>query len=303
MLNFTGRRAFRLILALALVAVFVPAMAVAQESAPGTPLTIVFSPVEEIEPGHEWGDAQGIFHLRGAVNREAVSGDIEGMATTAFGGDFMITGECNEEFCESLVYQWVEVDIVTDGGGWSGRTVLVFAEGEAAEPPAVRAILIGYGANAGKALLIDQVLDSSDDGSITFGGYLLEQAGPIGGVNLHYDLCFTGEGTAAGGFLMRAPFEDAGNIDASFTPVGAPEPSAIFGDMTFTSTRGELHALFVEYVVGANGHNIGAFVLLGGTGDYAGLYGFGRVVERVDFTGEDGCAGPSGYWLGESYGS
>lgn len=92
-------------------------------------------------------------------------------------------------------------------------------------------------------------------------------------------------------------------MDASFVAVGGPAPGIVIGEITFSGEHGEFRVAFVEraFPGGAN-HNIGKFTLLGGTGAYDGLYGYGQVVQAAVF-GQDGtCDGPKGYWIGEAFG-
>lgn len=288
-------------LAIALLAAL-PALTASAHDAPlGDAVTITVTPIETLEAPREWTDAQGIYHVRGEVRLESVSGDITGTATTTFNDDDVL-GECNEESCEGAFYSWVDVDIDTDDGGWSGRVVVTGSFSAEGEEFTVRGILTGRGANGGQAILLDEPVGFGEDESVTMAGHLLTQSGPVGDINLRYDLCFAGPGSAAGGFVMNGPAEGSGSASATFGLAGAPAPGAIYGDIVFASERGEIHGTFVEFAIDGGG-NIGAFVLTGGTGDYEGLYGFGKVIENVSFGAADTCDGAKGYWIGEVYGS
>jgi hypothetical protein len=266
------------------------------------PVTITITTMEELNPGVEWTDADGTAHFRGAVSLEEVSGDIQGTATNTFNGDFVITGECNEEFCEGLFLGWVELQIESEGGGWSGQAGYVTPE---TGFESIHGQLVGHGAYAGQRILIDTFVGDTDD-SITLSGLLLNNAGAKAGVSILFDACFTGYDEitgnvmVSGGFLMSGPAEDSGSMNAVVTPVGVPETAVVYGDVTFSGTHGELYGALITASVGSgDAQGLGTFMLLGGTGVYEGVYGFGKAFETVVST--SACEGVQGQWLGESF--
>ena len=297
------RRLAHVLIALILGAGLIPlASASAQDDGdvPGTPVTVTFTTVDIAQPGKEWEDAAGNYHLRDEVTSEVASGDIEGTGSVTINGDFLITGECNEEFCEGEFHGWVDISISNETGGWNGYAGFVTG---AEVYDSFRGVLTGNGDNAGKIIYLDTVVEETED-ALTASGHLIERGIRPAGVNIHYDGCFSGDDTVNGGFLMSGPQEGSGSLDASFVAAGAPVPGAIYGKITFSGQHGELRGAFVvtSYPGGAN-HGIGKFVLLGGTGAYEGLYGYGKVVETAVFGQPGTCDGPKGYWIGEAFGS
>jgi hypothetical protein len=297
LLNLNRRRLARLSLAIALIVGALPfvtpvAAQEAEGDGPLTPVTLTFTIVEEPDPGQEWVDAEGNFHFRGGIEIDTVSGSIEGDATLTLDGDGMLT--------EGVTYLTVTLDITDENGGWDGHAGLIMV-GEY-EEQSIGAMLIGRGDNAGKVIAIDTIV-FEEEGSITLSGQMLTMERPTVGVNFNYDLCFTGTNTASGGFLAYAPYSDAGSASAEFHTVGAPAPRVIFGNLTFQSERGTLNAMLVETNIEGTPHNFGSMMLMGGTGDYANLYGWGYTNETVSFGEDGGCAGPSGDFIGEAFGS
>lgn len=295
LLKLNRRRLARLSLAIALIVgalPFVTPVAAQEADGPLTPVTITFTTVEETDPGQEWADAEGNFHFRGGVEVDTVSGAIEGDATLTMDDDFIVS--------EGAFHLTVTVNITTENGSWDGYAALSSAA-DSEDAPSARAMLIGRGENAGKVIALDTVT-GQDETSITFSGQMLTMGKPVVGVNLNYDLCFTGPDSAAGGFISYAPHSDSGSVSATFNAVGAPAPRVIVGDLTFQSERGTLNAMIVEAAHEGTSQNYGYFMLMGGTGDYADLYGWGHTHETVSFGEDGGCAGPSGNFIGEAFG-
>lgn len=303
-----GRRLVRGVIALLVLGGLLPfgVVAGAQEERadfPGTPVTVTFTTVEVLDPGHEWAGADGTFHVRDQIEVNSVSGDINGTAMITISGDFVITGECTDEFCEGEFLGWVKADVETDSGGWTGDLGFV-AVGESGYSE-FRGMLVGNGANAGSLIYIDTFVDETD-AAITLSGYRVERGARPEGMRLRYDGCFAGfdgnGGTVGGGFIMSSPRDDAGALDASFTAIGLQTPAVVFGDMTFTGSHGTLTGVFVEAeAAGGADFGVGTFIMTGGTGAYEGLYGYGRVIERAVFEQSGTCDGPKGYWIGETF--
>lgn len=293
LLKLNRRRLARLSLAIALIIgalPFVTPVAAQDAESPLAPVTLTFTIVEEPDPGIEWMDAEGNFHFRGGIEIDTVSGAIEGDATLKFDGDGMLT--------EGLTYLTVTLDITDENGGWDGYAGLTMVDEY--EEQSVGAMLIGRGGNAGKVIAIDTIV-MEEEGTITLSGQMLTMERPTIGVNFNYDLCFTGPDSASGGFLAYAPYSDAGAASAEFQAVGAPAPRVIVGNLTFQTERGTLNAMLVETNAEGTPHNFGYMMLMGGTGDYANLYGWGHTKETVSFGEDGGCAGPSGKFIGEAF--
>ena len=296
----------RLLITLVLVAGLLPAAVSAQDDGAGGPLTpvsVTSTIVEVLDPGQEWTDAEGNFHLRGEVTLEEFTGDIEGMATITFNGDAVITGECNEEECEGVFHAYATIDVVTENGSWDGHVGFVsdfFDDEEGPGEILARALLVGRGENGGKVMLFDTIImGGEDEDVVTLTGQMLTLSKPIGGVTLNYSACFSGPDTVSGGWIGHGQAEDSGSVSASFTAVGAPTTALVFGEVTFTGARGTINGMFMN--AASNQYTIGHFVLLGGTGDYEHLYGYGKVIETIQTGGP--CAngaGPQGTWIGQA---
>ena len=187
-LNRGHRRLSHLLIALILAAGLTPLAGVGaqqDDGVPGTPVTVTFTTVDIAQPGKEWEDAEGNYHLRDEVTSEVASGDIEGTGSVTINGDFVITGECNEEFCEGEFHGWVDISISNETGGWNGYTGFVTgAEGY----DSIRGVLTGKGDNAGKLIYLDAVVEETED-VLTASGHLIERGIRPAGVKIHYDGC------------------------------------------------------------------------------------------------------------------
>jgi len=274
----------------------------AAEHNAATPVTVTFKSLEELDPGQFWTGADGVDHLRGQVTLEEVSGAITGMATNTINGDFLITGECTEDDCEGIFFAWLDISIESEGGSWTGRAGFISDE---TDYVSIQGQLVGHGAYAGQRVVLNEVIDETDE-DITLTGYLLNNAGAKAGANILWDACITGydeatgDVTVSGGFLMSGPAKDSGAMNAVVTPVGIPDTAVVYGDVTFSGAHGELYGAFIAAAVGSgDGQEFGTFVLLGGTGAYEGVYGFGKAFETVGAS--NACDGVQGQWIGESF--
>lgn len=261
------------------------AAASSHHTATRTPVTFTSTVVEVLDEGEEWVDEAGIFHFRGSIQEEAVTGDITGTATITFNGDFEPVGECTEESCPAFFSFWGRVEVEGEDGGWVGTYVSFGSDVPGEEFFADSLVLRGTGANAHKSIVAQSA--GEDEASITFEGVMSTLATPIVGLNTSVRLCADPEDFSfGGGFLSSGAVEGAGGATGEFLVGGGPwtHTYAVAGTLTLTDENG---TLTIAFGGGAQdnyaptfeaSHVFGHFVILEGTGDYAELYGSGRFI-------------------------
>jgi hypothetical protein len=244
-------------------------------------IMVVFTFVENTDPGREWTDASG-FHARGITNIEQVSGAIEGDA------DIVI----NVDGTEDTAHVWVEITVRSEAGWWDG----LYVQTAGPDGMVTRAILTGHGDFAGQAVLLDTVVEETET-DLTLSGRRLVTTLPVEGFTLNHSLCLTGLSSIAGTTLGTGPVPGHADTSLEFMLVGLGETSALAGEAQFSDEHGSLHALWVEEVSPHGG--VGKIVLLGGSGAYEHVYGVGH--HRGTLIQTSGCAsgiGVRAVWLG-----
>ena len=92
--------------------------------------------------------------------------------------------------------------------------------------------------------------------------------------------------------------DDSGSWAADY-PVLIPG-SATFGESVITTAHGTVNSVLMLDSNGSTRN--GYFMLLGGTGEYEHLYGFGIVrTSAYESAHCPGGSGAGGYWIGQAY--
>lgn len=276
---------FVMLLTLLLSAIPLTAAASTHHTATRTDVTFTSTVVEVLDEGEEWVDEAGLFHLRGAVQQEEVSGDISGTAIITFNGDFEPVGECTEDSCPAYFSFWARIEVTGEDGGWVGTYVSFGSDVPGEEFFADSLVLRGTGGNAHNSIVAQST--GEDESSITFEGILSTMATPIVGLNTSVRLCADPEDFSfGGGFLSTGAIEGAGGATGEFLVGGGPwtHTYAVAGTVTLTDEHGTVTIAFSGGVQDnytetfEASHVFGHFVILEGTGDYAELYGSGRLI-------------------------
>lgn len=275
---------FVLLLGLAPVGV---ATAANHHTSSRTEISFTSTPVEILVPGEETYDESGVGHFRGEVVRDEVTGDISGEAIITFNGDFVPGPSCdpaNLDTCfEGEFSSWGSVVITDENGVWEGDFLMMesFFEGE--EPSSFsKIILAGRGGNAGKSIVADITFPEEGDAAI-FTGTLLTVGAPAFGLNMLSQTCFNPETFGlSGAFISSGAVESSGSATVDIFEEGGSEGTyryGLFVQLTFTNDLGSMTIqLLGETQDHAETHvGWGHWLIVGGTGAYAELYGHGKV--------------------------
>lgn len=288
------RPASRLAIVAALVIGVLPFAALADHhEATRTDASFTSTLVEVIEPGEEWVDDAGIFHLRGETHAEEVSGDIAGAAVVGVNVDFLAAGECTEESCPGYTEVWGTIHVTGETGWWEGRFTQSFSDVPGDEYAFTSIAMHGHGDAAGQSF-IGQFVES-DESSVAVEGTISTMATPISNLNLNVTVC-AADGPWTGGYLSTGAIDGSGQAEGLFTGSGTQWTHTynLTGAIVLTNEHGTVE---LGFVAGAQdtasstesaSHAFGQFVITGGTGAYAELFGHGRVVGSA--TGLAQCA-------------
>jgi hypothetical protein len=256
--------------------------------------TMVTTDVIEEGEARDNGD---VFELRGAVIEEAVSGDITGTAIVTQNGNLWEVGECTDDFCPLAIDSWMELRITDENGTWDGQ--MAFQIDDSIESEFGKVFLIGRGGNSGKAIYGDMTFLYDEDNTTQITGYMTTLVMPQQGVRFLYDGCCLPPAQTAGHVrLATGTSTDSGDWHAEY-PLLIPG-YATFGESTISTAKGTIESVLMLQNAGSN--RVGYFMLLGGTGDYENLYGFG-IVRTAAYDSsycEDG-AGAGGHWIGRAF--
>lgn len=249
-----------------------------------------------LDEGESW-ETETTFDLRGLVTEEAVDGDIVGTATITMNGAFTAAGECTEESCPGTTVSWSDVRITDETGTWSGQMAFELDDISGEETGYI--FLIGRGGNSGKAITGELAFLDDEDGAAQVTGHVLTAMKPSQGVRFLYDGCFVPPAETVGHVRMTiGNSTDSGEWHAHYPLV--IDGRASYGESSITTSNGTVDSVLMLQNAGSN--RIGYFMLLGGTGEYENLYGFGTVRTAAYDSAycEDG-AGAGGYWIGSAY--
>jgi len=291
--TFRLRRPALVLALVALIAGLLPFGAAAEDrhTATRTPITFTSAYADTLDPGREWIDADGIIHMRGGLELQNVSGDLNGVLTLALNGDFEPMGECTELGCPGFLSAWATITVTTEDGGWEGTYVMMAAEFGEDSFFMDRLVLRGTGANAGQSIVAESVND--DENGITFEGTLATLALPLDGINTSARLCLDPEsGAFTGGFLSSGALSGAGaaSADVLVTGVQTTDSYGVAGTLVLTDERGSLTVAFAgmaQDVINTDiytAHVFGHFVVVEGAGAYAELYASGRLIAAASDT-------------------
>lgn len=287
----SGNRVRSLMIAFVLLLGLMPVGAVLaadNHTSSRTDIEFTTTPVEVLEPGEEWVDEAGHGHFRGMVERDEVTGDITGEAIITTNGDFVpgpscVPGDINNCF-EGEFSGWGSIVITDQNGTWTGDYLLVenFLEGE--EPFAFgKVILAGKGGNAGKSIVADLGYpEDGDEDAVILTGTLSTLGVPATGINMHTQLCLNPETfELAGAFTSTGAIESSGSSTSLFIEGGTQwtDQYGLYVELVFTDDHGSMTIQLLGQTQDTATTHVGwgQFVIVGGTGAYADLYGQGNV--------------------------
>ena len=294
------RRFPRLAMLLVIVVAMLPFGSVAIAADADSPylagITFKMVTTEVLDEGESW-ETETTFDLRGLVTEEAVDGDIVGTATITMNGTFTAAGECTDEACPGTTVSWSDLRITDENGTWSGQMAFELNDVTGEETGYV--FLIGRGGNSGKAITGDLAFLDDEDGAAQVTGRVVTTILPSQGVRFLYDGCFLPPAETAGHVRMTiGNSTDSGEWYAHYPLV--IDGQATYGESTITTDNGTIDSVLMLQNAGQN--RIGYFMLLGGTGEYENLYGFGTVrTAAYDSAYCENGAGAGGYWIGRAY--
>lgn len=245
----------------------------------------------------EWWETETTFDLRGSVTEEAVSGDITGTALITMNGSMNFPNGCDDDGCPATIDSWSDIAITDENGTWDGQ--LSFQIDEIDDTEIGKIFLIGRGGNAGKAIYGDMAFLDDEDGAAEVTGTVATLNKPAQGVRFHYDGCFLPPADTAGHVRITAGTStDSGDWHATY-PLLIPGYST-FGESSISTAKGTIDSVLMLRSIETN--RVGYFMLLGGTGEYENLYGFGIVrTAAYDNPYCDDGNGAGGHWIGRAY--
>ncbi len=238
---------------------------------------------EPTEFGAFWQDANGGIHIRDQVSQDEISGAIIGTATTITNLDIQFLEGCEGEGCPPVsVNVWGTLTMEDETGSWKGSWVQLISEVPGDEYDLGYLSLRGYGGNADKSFIgrITQV----DDVGGTIEGVLSTMASPLQSLNLSATLCLDGD-SWSGGYLSSGVVDGSGGATGEFVTASGEftRDSELYGKVEISDDLGTATLEFVgggrdvESAGSFANHAFGTYVITGGTGAYAELYGQGRV--------------------------
>lgn len=245
----------------------------------------------------EWWETDTTFDLRGSVTEEAVDGDIVGTATITMNGNWTASGECTDEACPGVTTSWSDLRITDENGTWSGQMAFELDDVSGEEIGYV--FLMGRGGNSGKAIAGTLEFLDDEDGAAQVTGHMVTRQLPSQGVRFLYDGCFLPPAETAGHVRMTIGNNtDSGDWNAHYPLV--IDGHATFGESSISTGKGSIDSVLMLQSIGSN--RVGYFMLMGGTGDYENLYGFGIVrTAAYENTSCETGAGAGGHWIGSAY--
>ena len=246
----------------------------ADENGTVVPFSISVTVEDVIDAGRSWIDGEGL-HVRDLITTSSVSGDLNGTAELV--SDVDQFGPCSGPLdCEGDQEIFSEVRVESDEQIWSGRLALQFSD-EPRSP--VHGILVGRHGTGDQVIVLDSLLAVEGD-TIELGGSMVTLSGPTSGVHLTGSACSTSPTTADGGFIgTTGLIVDSGPLRVSREPIGGSAPTGVYGELRQIGQKGSLRGIFIAGVNGQHLH--GSFVLVGESGPYRGVIGYGRATATV----------------------
>ncbi len=275
-----GRSAIRLMFVVAFAVMVAPLSAfAANNEATRTEVSFTSTQIEVVDPGKEWVDDAGIYHVRGLTEVDDIAGDLTGSATVVINIDYFVPGECNEDSCPGYTEVWGTIAIENEEGQWTGRFTQSLSDVPDDEYAFTSVALHGRGGNAGMSFF-GEFVDSTDT-SVTIAGTLSTMALPTQAFDTSVTLCFTAD-AVVGNYIGTGAVNGFGHAEAVFLGAGLPGTHKynLFGAVELTDEYGSLVIGFVGGAqdVGFSSFGFGNYVITGGTGAYEELYGNGRVI-------------------------
>jgi len=266
--------AFLLLLALFAPGLSAAAQTVEEPAGAVVPITLTVTVDEVLDSGRSWVDADGI-HARDLTAVATVDGDLVGEAELV--SDVDQYGPCDAMLeCEGGQEIFSEVRFSGDGTIWDGTlAVELFADGRAA----VHGILVGRHGTDAHVIVLD-ALTGGDGQSLELGGQMVTLIGLVEGVHITGSACVTGPTTADGGFLgTQGLVQDNGPLRVRRQTLGGTHPTGIYGEVRQIGQKGNLRGIFIAGLNAGYAH--GSFVLVGESGPYNGILGYGRATATI----------------------
>jgi Domain of unknown function (DUF4399) len=277
-----ARKITPLLLVLALIAPVLQASAQSDEGGPegivAISITVTISDV--LDSGSSWFDGSGV-HIRGISTLATVEGDLSGSAELT--SDLDQPGPCNAALeCQGGQDIFTEVKITNDEAIWAGSLALeILSDGRST----AHGILMGRFGTHDQVIVLDS-LTATDGATLELGGRLVTLDGPIAGIHLTGSACVTGSTTADGGFIGSSGLVvDSGPMRVTRQTLGGTDPTGIYGEVRQIGQKGNLRGIFIAPLNAHHAH--GDFVLVGESGPYHGLLGYGRATATI--TEESRC--------------
>ncbi len=225
---------------------------------------------QTIDAGTTWVDEAGL-HVRGLTTVYTVEGDLSGTATLASDLDWGGPCDASGGSCEGGLESFASIEIESETATWRGSLAI---EQFAGTRTLAHGILIGRHGAADQVLVIDEAVEATAS-TLALTGSMATLEGPIGGIQLSHSACITGETTADGGFIGgRGLIQDSGPARITRQEIGSGALSGVYGSVTDIGQKGTLRGIFIAKL--NNRHAHGSFVLVGESGPYQGLLGYGR---------------------------
>lgn len=265
-----------LLLVLALLAPAWSTAAQTSETPEGAilPIAITVTITDVLDLGRSWVDGDGV-HARGVTSLATVEGDLAGTAELVTELDQY--GPCDALLeCAGGQETFSEVRITGAEMIWDGTLALeLLADGRAA----VHGILVGRHGASAQVVVLDALAGAEGD-TLELAGQMVTLSGPVEGVHLTGSACVTGPTTADGGFIgTKGLILDSGPLRVQRQTLGGAHPTGVYGEVRQIGQKGNLRGIFVAGVEAGYAH--GSFVLVGESGPYRGVLGYGRATATI----------------------
>jgi hypothetical protein len=254
---------------------------------------VVITNGDPIDFGTFWEDANGGIHIRDMVTIDEITGGITGTSTSTQNVDVI----CEGDACPATVNVWGSLSIVDETGTWDGRFVqtLAFAPGEEDIPVYDQGYVTLTGSGGYANMSFFGRITETNEADATVEGAIFTMATPVQSLNLSATLC-AGEETWSGSYLSSGVIDGSGEATGVFVSASSEvaHDSNIYGKVQIANAAGTATLEFVaggqdlESADSYSSHAFGSYIITGGTGAYADLYGLGRVVGTA--SSMPGCA-------------
>jgi hypothetical protein len=209
------------------------------------------------------------------VETDEIAGDLSGTAT------IVINVDANE--AEGWTSVWGTIEVVDEAGWWTGDWLNnQFIDGDEVFESGLL-MLSGHGGNAGMSIAGNLALPEDDSGTATIEGTLQTMATPLEGLTINMDLCFSEDfSSISGGFIASGAVDGSGYAELVAETSGGiwTHTYNLAGITTLHDEHGSVDFIWVGGAQDGETYSgtWGPFMILGGDGAYAELYGAGRTV-------------------------